>query len=542
MVPVLLITLLAALVAGILLAILGWRGQRLNDHPVCSWCHFDLDGVYPESVTCPECGAGLKRENAVRIGVRQRRPVVMLAGILMALTSLVPFGVVGYAAITGGDINKYKPLGLLLWEARHSDALRAGKLADEIMTRILKGEIDKEEYQRIIAAVLEYQGDLSREWSENWGELVERARFDGVLKVEDAERFERQAAVIELETRALTQPGAELPIMLKLKETRVGLSSFMPCNVSLKGATLGGKRIELPQVARQRDVFIEMFGQRGGRVGGEGLPLGSMALSGSKSAGRSVFATGSNFEPALLLKAPEDAGKGVQTLELELQVTQLKPGRGPFLDLERGKPRAAKTSATVEVRGKDEPVLTAKGVTPEQKAALMEKLRPQSITRDGMLGGTLITMNGVIQNDGRMGVAFECKDLPVPVSYDVYMRRDGEEVYLGSFASERPVDQPAQPAMSMQSVFTITINGVTTTRSESNSGGEEMRRVVTDRIPADAAEVDLVLKPSPRGGMKSLTQKEYANEELVFEGVPVEQDPMEQMRQRMNQQFRMRGR
>jgi hypothetical protein len=416
--------------------------------------------------------------------------------------------------------------------------VRAGKLADEIMNRILKGQIGKDEYQRVIAAALEYQGDLTREWSENWGELIERARFDGVLSEADAERFEEQAAVIEVTTREAVVPGVELPLKLTLKESRVGASTFMPSEVVLKRATLGGKEIALPEVRRRRDVFQEMFGSVR-EESNAGYPLGSVSLSGSRSAGRTFLASGS-FEPALVLKTPRDAGTGNQNLELELEINRLKPGRGPFATVERGKSHTLHAGARVDVRVEDESVLTARTPTPEQKRALAEKLRPKSVRRDGMLGGTVIMMNGVIQNDGRSGLQFDCEGLPVPVSYDVYLRQGGGEVYLGSFASERPVDEPASLPISMQSSFTITINGVTTTRSESNSGGGDVRTIVTDKIPADATTVDLVLKPSARGAMKSLKQSEYAGEELLFEGVPVEQDPIEQMRQRMNQRFPVR--
>ena len=43
--------LIGILAAGALLVLWGWRGKRLNDHPVCGWCGFDLEGVYPAAPT-----------------------------------------------------------------------------------------------------------------------------------------------------------------------------------------------------------------------------------------------------------------------------------------------------------------------------------------------------------------------------------------------------------------------------------------------------------------------------------------------------------
>ena len=48
---------LGSMLVGAILMILGVRGKRINDHPTCRDCRFDLSGVYPGVVTCPECGA-----------------------------------------------------------------------------------------------------------------------------------------------------------------------------------------------------------------------------------------------------------------------------------------------------------------------------------------------------------------------------------------------------------------------------------------------------------------------------------------------------
>src|SRR5690349_3923778 len=115
--PVLL-SLLGAMLLGVLLLILGLRGKRLNDHPTCRDCGFDLENVYPASITCPECGSGLRRPKAVRTGQRRRRPILIAAGLLLLLTPGFPIALAVFAAITGADVNQYKPLGLLLWEAK----------------------------------------------------------------------------------------------------------------------------------------------------------------------------------------------------------------------------------------------------------------------------------------------------------------------------------------------------------------------------------------------------------------------------------------
>ena len=103
---------------GALLIALGFRGQKSsNNHPTCRDCGFDLENVYQTAgVTCPECGAGLKRDRGIRIGQRRRRPIFIGLGLLFIALPAAPIGVAAFALLTGNDFNTYKPLGVLLWE------------------------------------------------------------------------------------------------------------------------------------------------------------------------------------------------------------------------------------------------------------------------------------------------------------------------------------------------------------------------------------------------------------------------------------------
>ena len=40
-----LLSLVGVLVLGLVLMFWAWRGKKLNDHPVCRQCRFDLEGV-----------------------------------------------------------------------------------------------------------------------------------------------------------------------------------------------------------------------------------------------------------------------------------------------------------------------------------------------------------------------------------------------------------------------------------------------------------------------------------------------------------------
>src|ERR1043165_4136412 len=174
MTPIVFFCLLGAMLLGIALIVVGRRGRRLNDHPVCRTCHFDLNGVYPGGVTCPECGGGLKREGSVRIGARRRMHTLTALGILLVLLPVTPIAVTAYGALTGTDVNKYKPLGLMLWEAPHVSAKGPSEaIANELMDRMLKGKLSKQQEERVVEVTLALQKDVSKPWSEAWGALIE---------------------------------------------------------------------------------------------------------------------------------------------------------------------------------------------------------------------------------------------------------------------------------------------------------------------------------------------------------------------------------
>jgi ribosomal protein L37E len=69
-----LLALILAASVGLALTFRGLRGVRLDDHPLCRRCGYDLYGAPAGTTTCTECGADLARPRAMKIG--HRRPVV----------------------------------------------------------------------------------------------------------------------------------------------------------------------------------------------------------------------------------------------------------------------------------------------------------------------------------------------------------------------------------------------------------------------------------------------------------------------------------
>ncbi len=114
----------------------GWvwltlRGRRVNEHPICRGCGFDLIGLWPapplvepgktddggrEPVVpkCPECGAGLDSPRRIRIGerVRSRRWVTVASLALAASIAFV--GGRAWLYTQGQSWRQYAPTWLLV--------------------------------------------------------------------------------------------------------------------------------------------------------------------------------------------------------------------------------------------------------------------------------------------------------------------------------------------------------------------------------------------------------------------------------------------
>jgi hypothetical protein len=526
--------LIVTLHLGVIMLFVGLLGRRLNDHPVCKWCKFDLEGVYPESVTCPECGAGLKRDRAVRIGVRRKMPALILAGALLAATPVVPIGTIAWALLTGTNIDTYKPLGILLWEARHSDGNRVTGIATEIGDRILRQKLSSDQYQRVINETLDFQADTDRRWSEAWGDLIERARLDGVLTPEQGERFNAQAAVIELRVRPTVQASGTTPVLLKLKEARVGSSSSLVSAVRVKGVKINGKPAKWDHVVAGANPFFgDSFFKDSNAV--------TFTLQGSKaSGGLRFFGTGGDGSGELLVEVPADAPLGPGKVELALESSTGDGGLSAGLTIINGTVRrnSTGTSSTtgdamaasdIRVVGPRDEIVTPVTATAEKTAELANAMRPHQLTLgSGLgsgLGGFVIQMSpwgSETTSESDANAFFKIKDIKEPLAFDVICRAGGKEWKLGELHSGLQPSQNQSSPFAIKSTMTITINGKTVTNSTSSDDGRE---VAGSWEGGDAETVDIILRPSADVAAKTFDLDSFYGGSIEFKDVPVVRAP-----------------
>jgi len=164
--------IVAAILAS-LIALLIWarRGRRIDVHPLCRRCRYDLSGS-PEPLTrCSECGADLARPRAVRVGNRRpRRRVMWVAGALLIPTLLVG-GFDAYVVIRGVDTMRLKPVWWLLRDAKSASSADAA--VAELMRRDTEGKLSADQLNELFGAMASLHVDPNYKWPRGWTTYIE---------------------------------------------------------------------------------------------------------------------------------------------------------------------------------------------------------------------------------------------------------------------------------------------------------------------------------------------------------------------------------
>ena len=262
-----LLLLAAAVLVGAGLLWRGLRGRRVDDHPLCRRCGFDLAGLPAGSGRCSECGADVAAPRAVVVGHRERRRGLIAAGLALLIPAVLVGGGASWWAASGFDPTPYKPVWLLMRQADAAPSPGADAARDELFRRMVALELAGPQVRSLVALAvkrlvaspaawpgrwgvavrasltggnlsaaqidavtdhaLAIQADAAAAWESGWGDWVEQARAAG--KVSDARwrRYARQAVpTLTMEVRPRVEIDAEdLPAIFPNPAARVGRSS-----------------------------------------------------------------------------------------------------------------------------------------------------------------------------------------------------------------------------------------------------------------------------------------------------------------------------
>lgn len=455
-----------ALVGAILLAI-GLRGRRLDDHPVCRKCRFDLHGVYPALQRCPECGRDLGRRRAVRSGARARRRWAVAAGALLLLISLAGIVGGGYVAARGTNLNPYKPAWMLAMDARRDEAGKAGAAINELIARMDAEELSDDRIASLVEQALAAQADLDRPWLTEWGDLVDAARAWGHVPDDQYEQYMRGAlgweGSVALTLRERVEQGARIPLQVAPAAARLGTEPFLQLYVRLDGLSVGGELMDM-ETGRAGSLF---------RIGGRGL--GTIGTSGPRidaPPGRQpVEATW------LLSIGPPSSSGGTAMITGAPGSALSRPLMPPAPTIKW----SVSTTGEIDVAAAGAPIV-AEIDDPSLAAGIRESVTLQN-TRTQRIGDDLFAAGTVM-----------FKGHPAPLGFDVYWR-DGER--------EAPVGSASAPLGVQMSV--------------SYGGGGEP-------LPPgfDARRVDVILRSNTERATSSVEITKIWKGEIVIEDVELQ--------------------
>lgn len=258
---------------GIVTIVLALRGRRIDDHPVCRRCRFDLVGVHPGAEVCPECGRSLDAR-AVRTGNRRRRKGLLAVGVIALALAL--FGVAGIVASTlgGAALNPYKPLWMLLSEAKGSDAKRTSDAIDEIEDRLAGNALSDEAIARVVRFSLDRHAHADDPNAPRWIDLIESLRLGDRLSPEQFARYLEQGLAYAVRVRPRIRAGDPLPVETTLTRARIGMQRRVYVHMEIPRVSVDGAPIHLEQAMHLFDIGTQLGSLSGSFASTRTLPIG----------------------------------------------------------------------------------------------------------------------------------------------------------------------------------------------------------------------------------------------------------------------------
>src|SRR5262245_45441545 len=227
---------------------LGLRGRRVDDHPFCRKCGFDLFGTYPDHKICPECGVSLTRTGGVplrsriRLGKRQRRGWVIFAALTCLLLSVVVGCSLLWDELAGDKWYSYKPTWWLMLDTRSRSPATVEAALVELQTRQALKALSTDQSATLLERGLAWQADPSRPWVKAWGDLIETAWMSGELTDGQKKSYAAHAVQLELVARAKVKQGDRVAASIHL-HPRIGSAGVLAFELRLPSMKLGQQEL-----------------------------------------------------------------------------------------------------------------------------------------------------------------------------------------------------------------------------------------------------------------------------------------------------------
>lgn len=261
------VTAISAAAAGALLLWRALRGRRMDDHPVCRGCGFDLFGKPAEQTRCSECGRLVTRPRAIRIGNRQRSAMAVFFGVMALLPGLGMIGLMIAVAYAGPEMDRHKPSWWLMAELSMAGPEMRTRTLAELGNRLASGNLSASQIETVAEHALAVQANTRIAWYPPWGDFIELARATGQVSDTQWNRYLVQAvaSALSLKVDPRVRRGDPIPMQIHRRPGRVGLAFSMTVVAQLT-FTIDGVVVDTNRVARGWSVNLREGGIESDRI------------------------------------------------------------------------------------------------------------------------------------------------------------------------------------------------------------------------------------------------------------------------------------
>ncbi len=226
---------------GLGMIVLGLRGRKVDTHPICRACGFDLFNLKPNASTCPECGSDITIPRATRCGNRRRNTRAVQLGGLLVLFSSGVISIALWARSAQFDWNTVKPAWMLLRDTRSNDAKRSDAALGELTARFQNDALSLAMLNTLAERTLSVHGDDEARWSDGWELLLRRLLMRGALNDEQVVRYARQTLLTSLVMRPRVRQGHTALVVIDVDRRRHARECPLHLEVYGKTFTVGGE-------------------------------------------------------------------------------------------------------------------------------------------------------------------------------------------------------------------------------------------------------------------------------------------------------------
>jgi hypothetical protein len=255
----------AMFLVGLVLLFIARRGRRIDDHPLCRRCGFDLCGLPWEIDKCSECGASLTRRRAIRIGHRQNRYGWLFLALPLILASGSCLFVQTRRFIAQTDFTPYKPVWWLMADARGGNPSRRDLALNRLVDLWSGEQLDEKQNPQVVRLILAAQADSSRTWNPAWGQAFETAHTQEKISVEDWQTYWRQAWSLSLIVPDPFVEDDHLPVLIGINPKPKDSGQYVRAATELLSANIQGIPLRIPppkilQIGHRGKIDISLAG------------------------------------------------------------------------------------------------------------------------------------------------------------------------------------------------------------------------------------------------------------------------------------------